>query len=91
MSWDKETKHNQSQPYKRTSDIIQAIGGLDKRVHAFPQGINLKVNIIAGLEFELTYFETIVQQFSHNATDAFGIVVAGFLLHHAPHMIFKPV
>ena len=27
----------------------------DKRVHAFPKGINPKVNGIARLEFELTY------------------------------------
>ena len=31
--------------------------GLDKRVHAFPKGISLKVNVIAWLEFEITYFE----------------------------------
>ena len=30
----------------------------DKRVHAFPKSTSLKVNIIAWLKFELTYFET---------------------------------
>ena len=35
-----------------------------KRFHAFPKGIGPKVNVIAWLEFELTYFETAVQHFT---------------------------
>ena len=34
-------------------------------VHAFPKCISMKVNIIAQLEFELTYFEVRVEHFSH--------------------------
>ena len=39
-----------------------------KEFITFPIGINLKVNVIAWLEFELAYFETAVQHFSHNAS-----------------------
>ena len=35
----------------------------DKGFHIFPTGICLKVNFVAWLEFELTYFEIIVQHF----------------------------
>ena len=41
--------------------------GVDKEVHTFPKGINLKVNITQ-LEFELAYFKVTVQQFSHYVT-----------------------
>ena len=37
--------------------------------HAFPKGMNLKVNVIARVEFELAYLETAVQHFSHKATE----------------------
>ena len=30
---------------------------LDKRVHTFSKGINLKVNVTARMEFELIYYE----------------------------------
>ena len=33
----------------------------DKRVHAFPKGIRPKMNIRASREFELAYFEAVVQ------------------------------
>ena len=35
----------------------------DKRVHAFSNGISLKVNVIMRLDFELAYFEAAVQHF----------------------------
>ena len=38
----------------------------DKGFHTFPK--SLKVNIIVQLEFELTYFETVIQHFSHYTT-----------------------
>ena len=34
--------------------------GEDKRVHFFPKGISLKVNVIAWLEFELTHYNILV-------------------------------
>ena len=40
--------------------------------HAFPKGIIPKVNFIARLEFELTYYDVVVQHVSHhnrNSTD----------------------
>ena len=37
----------------------------DKLVHTFPKGISLKVNVIARLEFELTYYDAAVQHISH--------------------------
>ena len=39
-----------------------------KKVHAFPKSTSLKVNVIAQLEFELTYYIVTVQYASHNAT-----------------------
>ena len=41
----------------------------EKGVHAFPKRISPKVKIIAHLEFELTYYDFIVQLFNHNATE----------------------
>ena len=40
----------------------------DKRVHAFPKGINPKVNLIARLKFELTCYNVAVQNVSHYTT-----------------------
>ena len=37
-------------------------------VHAFPMSICPKVNVIARLEFELAYFKSAVQYFSHYTT-----------------------
>ena len=42
--------------------------GRDKEVHAFPKSITLKVNLIARLEFELTYYNVAVQHISNYAT-----------------------
>ena len=37
----------------------------DKGVHSFPKGICPKVNIIARLEYELTYYDSGVRRFNH--------------------------
>ena len=37
----------------------------------FPKSISPKVNVIARLEFELAYYDVIVQHFSHYATGIF--------------------
>ena len=42
--------------------VTQSYGNL--RIHTFPKGVSLKVNVIAWLEFELTYFKAPVQHFS---------------------------
>ena len=34
----------------------------------FPKDIRLKVNVIAQLEFELTYYEVILQHVNHDTT-----------------------
>ena len=34
-------------------------------VHTFPKGICPKVNVIARLEYELTYYDSAVQRFNH--------------------------
>ena len=39
-----------------------------RRFITFPKGISTKGNVISRLEFELAYFETTVQHFSHYAT-----------------------
>ena len=41
---------------------------VDKEVHAFPEGISPKVNVIEWLERELVYYDVKVQQVSHLAT-----------------------
>ena len=40
----------------------------DKRVHTFPKGICPEVKVIARLEFELAYFDSVVQCFNNYAT-----------------------
>ena len=37
-------------------------------VFTFPKGISPKVNVIARLEFELAYYDVVVQYVSHYAT-----------------------
>ena len=37
----------------------------DKEVHTFPKGICPNVNVIARLEFELTYYDSAVQHINH--------------------------
>ena len=37
----------------------------DKEIHTFPKNINLKVNVIAPLEFELAYSDVKVPDVSH--------------------------
>ena len=43
----------------------------DKGVHIFLKSINLKVNIIAQLEFELTYYDIVVQHVNHYTMETF--------------------
>ena len=52
------------QLYNLTSSLM----GVNKRVHAFPKSIALKVNVITWLEFELADFNVAVKLVSHNAT-----------------------
>ena len=52
----------------------------DKGVHAFLKGISLNVNVIAPLEFELTYYETAVQAFSNYVT-GISLFSLGLLLN----------
>ena len=40
----------------------------DKGVPTFPMGICLKVNVIAQLEFKLTYYDSAVQHFNYYTT-----------------------
>ena len=39
-----------------------------KRVHTFPKGICLKVNVIARLAFELAYYNSAIKHFNHYTT-----------------------
>ena len=43
----------------------------NKGVRTFPEGISTKVNVIARLEFEFTYFEVATQHFTHYAMETF--------------------
>ena len=40
------------------------------RIHTFNKNISSKVNVIAQLEFELTYNDVTVQHINHNTTGA---------------------
>ena len=54
---------------------------MDKGLHTFPIGISPKVNVVAGLEFELAYYDVTVQHFSHYHTvtpPIFSAVFKGF-------------
>ena len=37
------------------------------RIHTVPKGISPKVNLIVWVEFELTYYDVVVQYVNHNA------------------------
>ena len=37
----------------------------DKNIHTFPKGICLKVNVIARLEFEFAYYDSVVHHFNY--------------------------
>ena len=56
--------------YKDFSGTIKPIvgWGTDKSVPTFLKCINLKVNIIVWLEFEMAYYDVTVQHISHCAT-----------------------
>ena len=55
--------------YRGAVDIFYSpsqLGGVgNKGVHTFPKDINLKMSLIEQMKFELTHFETTVQQFNH--------------------------
>ena len=51
--------------WKNSSDAIKPIAGGDKGIHASRKGICPKVNVIARLEFEFTYFKAVVQYLNH--------------------------
>ena len=57
----------------------------DKKVYAFPESISLKVNLIARLEFELAYYDVVVQHVNHNTTETLplgmGLVWFGFIAY----------
>ena len=59
-------------PYlqKKTSSTTKSIdrGGYWED-HVFPKGINLKVNAVARLEFELSYYDTTISHVSHYITE----------------------
>ena len=40
----------------------------DKGFHTFPKGICPKMNVIARLEFELVYYDSVVHRFNHEDT-----------------------
>ena len=40
----------------------------DKGVHPFPKGISAKMNVIARLEFELSYYNVAVQHVNHDVS-----------------------
>ena len=50
--------------------------GEDKRVHAFPKSISLKLNVIAWLKFEVIYYDVAVQHVSHYAM---GMLLKGLV------------
>ena len=54
-------------------------GVVIRGINTFPKGIYVKVNVIAWVEFELTYFEATVHSFSHRR---FAEYVTLLLLFH---------
>ena len=56
-------------PKKNSSGTIKPITGGIRLFHIFPKGISAKVNVIAWLEFELTYYNVTVQHVNHYTTE----------------------
>ena len=54
-------------PLANTLTIMPMGRWSNKMVHSFSKGINSKVNVIERLEFELTYFDIVVQHVSYYA------------------------
>ena len=52
--------------YRSTLYLINNL--VDKRGHTFPKSISVKVNVIARLKFELTYYNVAVRHFSYYST-----------------------
>ena len=50
----------------------------DEEVHTFPNGICMKVNVIAQLEFELTYFQFTVKYISHYTAETHLRITWGY-------------
>ena len=50
---------------KNSSCTIYLIAGRIRGVYTFLMGICPKVNVIARLEFELTYYDSVVHRFNH--------------------------
>ena len=46
----------------------------NKRIHTFPKGISLKVNVIVRLEFELAYYDIAIQHVNHDTIKASPII-----------------
>ena len=53
---------------KNNSGNISPVAGGGEDFHSFPKCISLRVNVIAQLEFELTYFDVVVQYVNHYTT-----------------------
>ena len=53
---------------KNISCNIWPIVGRIKRIHTLPKSIFSKVNVIARLYFELTYYDSVVHRFNHFTT-----------------------
>ena len=51
---------------------------MDKVVHSFPKGISPKVNVIAQLGFELTYYDLAVQPLHNLDSSSYSVLVVLF-------------
>ena len=49
----------------------------NKGVHTFSKGVHSKVNIIAQLEFELAYYDSVVQRFNQYTMGTPPVLVEG--------------
>ena len=59
----------QNPSFKRTVKVLfNQLQGGKGRVHIFPKGICPKENVIVRLEFELAYYDSALQCFSHYIT-----------------------
>ena len=58
----------------------------DKGIHTFPNGICLKVNFIARLEFKLVYYNSAVHHFNHYTTSTPSLRRTQFYLYYKPEV-----
>ena len=83
-------------PFSKKKQYYLTHNWEDKRVHTFPKGICPKVNIIARLENELSYYDSAIRRFNHYTTrtppllcQSLPLTILNSIILHLPNYIEK--